>query len=196
MKIIIKLFSVFLLACLLTSCSFGGKTKSSQFYVLEAKIDEPLSSELNDLRLGVGPIMIPGYIDRPQIVTKTDTAELQVEEFARWAEPLEEMFTRTLSQNIRTLTGSQEIYSHPWPNLVDLDYRIGGKVIRFENNPQGDALLIVHWGLIDENNSREVTNITHSEYRAAAKSTDFSARVDALNDTLEQFAHDIVDSLN
>ena len=196
MKIILKLFSVFFLACLLCACSIGGKTRSSQFFILEEKIDEPQSNDLSDLRLGVGPIMIPGYIDRPQIVTKTETAEVQVEEFARWAEPLGEMFMRTLAQNIRELTNSQQIHSHPWPNLVELDYRVGGKVIKFENDPQGNALLIVHWGLIDENNSREVTNITHSEYRARAKSTDYSAKVDALNDTLAQFARDIVNSLN
>ena len=195
MNTVLKLFSILFLAILIPACSIGGKTKSSQFYVLDAKIEKPASDALSGLSLGVGPIAISGYIDRPQMVTKTDTAELRLEEFARWAEPVDEMFTRTLAQNIRVLTNSQEIHSHPWSNLVEFDYRVGAKVIRFENNLQGDALLVVHWGLFDANDTDEI-KITHSEYRAAAVDPSYPARVDALNDTLAQFARDIVASLN
>ena len=192
----LKLFLILLVTAFISACSVVGKSRSSQFYVLDATIDQPLGDSMEDLRLGVGPIAIPGYANRPQMVTKTDTAELRIEEFARWAEPLEEMFTRTLSQNIRALTNSQEIHSHPWPKLVEYDYRIGAKVIKFENDSQGNALLVVHWGLIHQEDLKKVTNITYSEYRATAKSSDFSSRVDALNDTLAQFARDIVASLN
>ena len=192
----IKLLSLVLFTAFVSACSVGGQTKSSQFYVLDATIEQPQGDSLQDLRLGVGPIAMPGYIDRPQMVTKTDSSEVHIEEYARWAEPLGEMFTRTLAENIRALTNSQEIHSHPWPKLVEYDQRVGAKVIKFENDAQGNALLVVHWGLIDQDDSRKLTNITHSEYRASAQGTDFSSRVDALNDTLAQFSRDIVDSLN
>ena len=191
----LKLFLIVLVTALISACSVGGKTRSSQFYVLDATIEQPLGDSMEDLRLGVGPIAIPGYVNRPQLITKTDTAEVQIEEFARWAEPLEEMFTRTLSENIRALTNSQQIHSHPWPKLVEYDHRIAAKVIKFENDSQGNALLVVHWGLVHQTDSREVANITYSEYRATAKASDFSSRVDALNDTLAQFARDIMASL-
>lgn len=192
----LSLFLIVFICTLLSACSVGGKTRSSQFYVLGATIEQPLGDSMEDLRLGVGPIAIPGYVDRPQMVTKTDTAEILIDEYARWAEPLEEMFTRTLSENIRALTNSREIHSHPWPSLVEYDYRIGAKVIKFENDSHGNALLVVHWGLVHQTDSREVTNITYSEYRATAKGSDFSSRVDALNDTIAQFARDIMTSLN
>jgi uncharacterized lipoprotein YmbA len=192
----LPIFLIVFIGALLNACSVGGNTKTSQFYVLGAIIEQPKSDTLENLRLGVGPIAIPGYVDRPQMVTKTDTAEIRIDEYARWAEPLEEMFTRTLSQNIRALTNSQEIHSHPWPSLVEYDYRIGAKVIKFENDSQGNALLVVHWGLIEQDDQRKLSNITYSEYHAAAKGTDFSSRVDALNDTLAQFARDIVATLD
>lgn len=192
----LKLFLIVLATALISACSVGGKTRPSQFYVLDATIEQPLGGSMEDLRLGVGPIAIPGYVDRPQMVTKTDTAEIRIDEYARWAEPLEEMFTRTLSENIRALTNSQQIHSHPWTKLVEYDHRIGAKVIKFENDSQGNALLVVHWGLVHQTDSREVANITYSEYRATAKGSDFSSRVDALNDTLAQFAREIIASLN
>lgn len=195
MNTTLRLITASLIITLATACSFGGKTKSSQFYVLDAKSEKSSSDQLNNIALGVGPIAIPGYIDRPQMVTKTDTAELRLEEFARWAEPMDEMFTRTLAQNIRSLTNSQQVHSHPWAILVKFDFQVSAKVIKFENNLQGDALLVVHWGLIKESNSVDI-KITHSEYRASANNSGYAARVDALNETLAQFAHDIVSTLS
>ncbi len=181
----------FLLMLISSNCSIGGKSNPSNFYVLDPQIEHITNESLSNLIIGVGPIVIPGYIDRPQIVTKTHTAELQLAEFDRWAEPMEEMFTRTLAENIKAITGSHLIHSHPWPSNLQFDYRINAKVIKFENNSIGDALLVVQWQLINENDQAALKTI-HSEFKASASDTNYSARVAALNDTLAQFANEIV----
>lgn len=194
MNISIKLVTIYLLIALATACSIGGKTKPSQYYVLDAQIKEATATNLNSVRLGVGPIAIPGYIDRPQMVTKMDSGELLLDEFARWAEPMSEMVTRTLTQNIRALTESQQIHSHPWIIQLEFDYQFKASVIKFENNNQGDALLIVRWGLIDESDSTDWI-VVHSEFKASASNSSQSARVAALNATLAQFAREVVNRL-
>ena len=68
-----------------TSCSIGGKSSPSHFYMLGPQIENTNIQNMDDISMGVGPIIIPGYIDRPQIVTKTETAELHLSEFDRWA---------------------------------------------------------------------------------------------------------------
>ncbi len=190
-----KLITALILALLSSACSIGGNTRPSQFFVLDTAIEQAISNDLSTLQIGIGPIAIPGYINRPQIVTKTNSAEVQFDEFARWAEPIDAMFTRTLAQNIKVLISSQNIYSHPWTKLVNLDYRISAKVIKFENDIQGDALLIVHWGIIDESNTTDY-RVIHSEFTAKSNSTSYSARVSALNDTLAQFAQEIINNIN
>lgn len=176
----------------ISGCSFGGKSNPAQFYVLDAKLEEATKSDLSSLRIGVGPIVIPGYIDRPQIVTKTETAEVHLAEFNRWAEPMGEMFTRTLSENITATTGSHHVYSYPWTSAVETDYRITAKVIKFENNSNGDALLSVHWLLRNETDNNVEPITSHSEFKANSDNNTYSARVAALNDTLAQFAQEIV----
>jgi len=190
-----KLITTLILTLLSSACSLGGNTKPPQFFVLDTAIEQAISDDTGTLEIGIGPISIPGYINRPQIVTKTNSAEVQLDEFARWAEPVDAMFTRTLAQNIKALTNSQSIYAHPWPKLINLDYRISAKVIKFENNIQGDALLIVHWGIVDESDTTDY-KVIHSEFTAKSISTNYSARVAALNDTLAQFAEEIVTNIN
>ena len=176
-------------------CSIGGKSSPSHFYMLGPQIENTNNQNINEISMGVGPIVIPGYIDRPQIVTKTETAELHLSEFDRWAEPMGSMFTRTLAHNIKILTGSHQIHSHPWPPRSEFQYQITANVMNFENNENGDALLIVHWKLINKNEDSEIQTIL-SEYRASANNSGYAARVAALNDTLAQFAQEIVGHLN
>lgn len=194
MNNILKLIALTLFAISIGACSIGTTTKSSKYYVLDARIEKSNSHQLSSLALGVGPISIPGYIDRPQFVTKTDTPELQIEEYARWAEPMDRMFSRALTQNIQILTDSQQIHSHPWSNASELKYRLSAKVIKFENNINGDALLVVHWELINTGNPSD-TIVKQTMYNVLATGKDFSDRVNALNETIAQFAYDIVDTL-
>lgn len=184
-----------LLIQFVSACSIGGKSNPSHFYVLDPKIESVDKENLNDLRMGIGPILIPGYIDRPQIVTKTESAELQLAEFERWAEPMGAMFTRTLTENINAITGSQRIHSYPWRPNLEFNYRINAKVIKFENNVKGDALLVVHWQLTQEGDESKLKTI-HSEFNANASDTSYPARVAALNDTLAQFAKEIIDQID
>ncbi len=189
-----NLQNIIILALLMlftSSCSFGGKSSPSHFYVLDSKVESVDKEHLNHLRMGVGPIDIPGYIDRPQIVTKTESAELHLAEFDRWAEPMGAMFTRTLAENIKAITGSHLIHSYPWLSNVGLAYRVSAKVIKFENNANGDALLVVHWQLTQKSEASKLKTM-HSEFKANASDASYSARVAALNDTLAQLAHEIV----
>jgi uncharacterized lipoprotein YmbA len=179
-----------ILCVLVSSCSISGTTRPAQFYILDATATAD-SSKAKNLQLGVGPILIPGYIDRPQIVTKTESSELVYAEYKRWAEPMDEMFTRTLTLNITIATGSNSVISHPWSSKSNLDSELTAKIIKFENNTNGDALLIVQWQLLDKNDKNQASSI-YSEFRAAAKSSSATDRVSALNDTIKQFSSEIL----
>tara|TARA_R110002049_G_scaffold225521_1_gene397482 strand:+ start:94033 stop:94656 length:624 start_codon:yes stop_codon:yes gene_type:complete len=178
---------------IISSCSISGTTRPAHFYVLDATAT-PSAGELSGLRLGVGPILIPGYIDRPQIVTKSESAKLHYAEYERWAEPMDKMFTRILTQNITLATGSNNIISHPWSASANLNNELTAKIIKFENNINGDALLAVQWQLLN-NSDRNQSSSVYSEFTARAESSDYSSQVTALNDTIKQFAHTVINHL-
>jgi uncharacterized protein len=183
-----------MLASIISSCSFGGTTRPAQFYVLDATAT-PTASKASNLRLGIGPILIPGYIDRPQIVTKSESAKLNYAEYERWAETMDEMFTRILTQNITLATGSNNVISHPWSASANLNNELTAKIIKFESNANGDTLLIVQWQLLNNTNDTHIFS-THSEFHASAKSTGYSDIVSALNNTISQFSNEIISHLS
>src|SRR5262249_57455732 len=71
-----------------------------------------------DAFLGIGPIKFPGYLDRPELVTRSSPNRFEVAENDRWAEPLEENFVRVLTRNLAALMKSDRIVTYPWaPSL-------------------------------------------------------------------------------
>ena len=179
---------------LISACSIGGKSDPSHFYVLDPIAESVTNVHLNNLIMGVGPITIPGYIDRPQIVTKTKSSELRLAEFDRWAEPMDDMIIRTLAENIKAITGSNLIYTYPWTSQF-VASQIRAYIIKFENDENGDALLVVHWQLRDLKETSKYKNF-HSEFNSNASDTRYSARIASVNDTLAQFAQEVANQIN
>ncbi len=192
--VITATISAIIIAFLSASCSLGGKTKSSQFYVLDATISPTEQKADNNVSLAISQVIVPGYIDRPQIITKTASAEIKFSEYNRWAEPIDSMFLRVLTQNIKTLTNSDQITSHPWSPEQTFEFILRTKLIKFENNEAGDALLVVNWILVKKHDE-STPRANFSEFRASASNGSYAARVAALNDTLSQFSREIANQI-
>jgi uncharacterized lipoprotein YmbA len=65
------------------------------------------------MTIGIGPVTLPKYLDRPQIVTFTSPYALNVVEFDRWAEPLESTFVRVLAENLALLLPRAHVVVSP-----------------------------------------------------------------------------------
>ena len=59
--------------------------------------------------IGVFPVAMPDYLDRPQVVTRVSENEIKLDEFNRWAEPLKENFYTVLVENLSTLLSNEKI---------------------------------------------------------------------------------------
>jgi uncharacterized protein len=105
-QILFRLAAPTLGLCLM---ALGGcaSTQAARFYVLSALpgggTASPGAAAERGLAIGVGPVTLPKYLDRPQIVTFTSPYALNVAEFDRWAEPLESTFVRVLAENLALL---------------------------------------------------------------------------------------------
>src|SRR5437016_13128921 len=53
------------------------------------------------ISIGIGPVELPQYVNRSQIVTGQQSSELQSAVSAQWAEPLQDGFTRVLAEKDR-----------------------------------------------------------------------------------------------
>ena len=134
-------------ACLLAACSILSPTAGpSRFYVLTPVATSGAEApNAPGPALGIGPVTIPGYLQRPELVTRVAPNEMQPADGDRWAEPLREQFERTLGQNLSTLLGTERVLSFPWWRGVPLDFVVQVDVVRFEREAGQDVHLVARW---------------------------------------------------
>src|SRR5262245_54561997 len=95
-----------------------GSTPPTQFYLVPSLTGDtapPVSAGQRDLTLAVGPVTVPPYLDRPQIVTRTSRAKLGLADFDHWAGPLADTIARVLSEDLALLIPTERVVLSPWP---------------------------------------------------------------------------------
>lgn len=174
-----------------TACS---TTPKANFYTLSDGASlAPLQGQ-SSLVLAIGPIDLPQYLNRPQIVTRAGGNRLNVDEFNRWGGRLEEEITRVLAQHIGHGLGTQRVYSYPSRVAPDTDYRIGLDIRRFDGVRGGPVVLDVAWSLIDDRTGAIMVT-RQASYRSAATADAYDAYAASLSETLAQLAGDLVAAL-
>jgi len=139
---------VVLLALVFCFSACAGKSASSKFYVL-SPLPQGALSAAEGTTIGVFPVAMPDYLDRPQIVTRVSENELKLDEFSRWAEPLKESFTRALVQNLSSLLNTAKIIKTADSTGFPMALQVGVEVVQFDGTLGGEVVLIVKWGLFE-----------------------------------------------
>ena len=119
-----------------------GGSKPSRFYMLEA---EPATThpERPTKTVGIKKVTVSPYLQRNQIVTRTETGRLEVGEFDRWGEPLEDALRGALIENLRRELPQHRIV--PWSTRVEADLSLQVRVEHFELTAGGPVRLSGIW---------------------------------------------------
>ena len=187
-----KLVGLFLMLVLVNSCA--GTSASSRFYVLSpiAEIEGtkhvlPMKQEL---AIGVGPIIIPEYMNRPQIVTRSSQNELKIHDFQRWAGSFKEDIVRVLAANLETLLATEKVVNYPWTEAFPLDYQVEGQVTHFEGIPGDDVVLKASWAIF-EKEGEEPLVIRSRSYTEPTQGGGYNAYVAAQSRLLARLSRDV-----
>lgn len=170
-----------------------GKSAPTQFYLLNTDAQVAQKVGGNDqgvLLVGIGPLTIPAYLDRPQIITRTSANRLNLAEFDNWAEPLQETLSRLVVAHLSTLLDPKVAFVFPWQGGVELDYQIPVEVIRMDNNPSGDALMIARWSVLTESDKKLLSAQTRS-YTEKTDLKDFEAFAASHSKNIASLCRDI-----
>jgi len=185
-----------LLSCtlLLSGCARTAPVSYYQLSAQEAARTAPAPAEAGKMLLGIGPVRLPEYLDRPQIVTRMTPNRLQLADSHRWAEPLGENIPRVLAENLSALLGTDHILRYPWPASRGMDYQILIEVIHFENEGDGAARLVALWSVKGKDGG-SVLSERRSSHLVPAISRDRDGQVAALNEALGSFCREIAQEL-
>ena len=180
---------------LLSGCA---RTAPSRFYLLNA-LPAAASEQQNreaeqGIAIGIGPVEIPEYLDRPQIVTRSSLNKLELAEFDRWAEPLNQNFSRVLTENLSILLSTDRIAVYPWRSSAQVDYKVAIYVTRFDGTLGANALLIARWTVFGKNGKKVLLRRT-SSYSEPVEKQNYEALVVTKSRMLVALSRDIASAI-
>lgn len=186
--------AVLLMALLGAGCA---STPPSTFYTLgplTAATEAGEAIKGGRLAIGIGPIDFPDYLERPQLVSRTSTHRLSVDELHRWGGSLPEDFLRVLSENLTQLLATSRVVLLPGEARFALDLQVVAEVLAFEARDSGEALLKLRWAVLDPE-SGGVLQVRESSYRKALVGSDPEAQVRGLSEVLAAFSRELAGEL-
>ena len=135
---------MFAVGVLAASCVFRRGPDPSRFYVLAASAPDSRLPP-GSFAIGLGPIVMPGYLLHPGLATRVGT-EVRYARVDRWAEPLPALFARALGQDLAALVGAR-IVPYPWYRAAPLDLVVRVDVTSFDADAAGNARLDACWSM-------------------------------------------------
>jgi uncharacterized lipoprotein YmbA len=184
-----------LVAGMVAAC---GVTEPSYYYTLPAL--DPIEAGAppaasRALTVGIGPITLSDYLDRPQIVTRTSPNTVQLNEFDKWAESFDSLVPRTIAEDLTVLLQSDRVVLMPQPRSQRLDYQIEVDVIRFDALRGGNMELEALWRVYGRDGDRLIKDGRSRIALPVAADADFKSIVDVMGKGLEQLTHDLADTI-
>jgi len=139
-----------LLAALLAGC---GTSPPNNFYLLSpGDFPAPAGSTPT---VGVGPIEVPEYQNRKNMVLSRDGNTLEVASLNLWAEPLDAGVQRVLMLNLAGLLDTQDVSAFPWHPQRAPAFGVRVNVLQLEAGEQ-QALLTAEWQVFRPGNGEQV----------------------------------------
>lgn len=185
--------TLLVLPLLLAAC---GSTVQPKYYLLTPDNSTSVSSPQKQLLISVGPVSLPAYLDRSQIVTRRGDIELDMADAHRWAEPLQKNFSRVLAEDLNNQMGAGKVIVWPAKEFAPVDYRVAVNVERFDSTDQGDVLLVATWSIYDGKVTGTLES-QRSEYRLdIGPDPAYPDLVTALSRTVNLLSKDIFKAIN
>jgi uncharacterized lipoprotein YmbA len=145
--------------CALAAIAAGcASSPASRFYTLNAQ-SVPAATPSN-FSIAVGPVSIPAEVDRPQIVVTVGPNQLRLEEFDRWAAPLQNNIARVVADNLVLMLGTPLVTLSAQALSADADYRAVVEVQSFQSAPGEAAMLDAVWTVRRTKDGKSATGRT------------------------------------
>ncbi len=183
----------------LTSCL--GSSRPDRFYTLALlQVRDGPAPTATDATLAIGPIEIPDYVDRLQIVTRTGANELVVAEFDRWGGSLESEISGSLVATLRDRLASQQIAVEPWRSAilsgVGATYRAAVSISRFDGIPGQSVVLQGRWELIAQSGGKEESlGVREASVTEKIDADGYDALVAAMQRAVVRFGQQMADTV-
>jgi len=192
-----KMKAFVFLSLFLSGCISVSNSPTPRFYMLQAVDGNKVSKKINtapDVVIGVGPVKIPEYQDRPQIVTQDKEKMLKFAQFDRWGEPLDLGMTRLIRENLAVMLPEAKFTLYPWNSSVPVKYQVVVEIVQLDSDLDKDLFIVAQWLVIDVQNTKTII-IKRSEFRQSIVPQNYSGLAKTLGMACASLSSEIAEAL-
>jgi uncharacterized protein len=174
-----------------------GSSPATKFYVLSSPSDiQQMAGKTDDScpAIGVGPIIMPEHLTKPQIATTPSENEVAYSPFDQWAQPLSGNFAHVLAENLSKLVCNEAVYQFPWTGTHEPDYRVRVEVISMTGS-MGLKAFMDAWWTISETKEKKTILSRRTHYSESVRGQDYQALAQAYSKILAAFSRDIAKAI-
>lgn len=140
--------TVFAVLVLLAAAGCLGRSPEVRHFVLGVSSASQAVDQKLNLAVLVGPVRLPGYLQRSQIATLEADGEMELHEFDRWLGGFEENLVRAMTLGLASELGSDRVVAAPSRAPFDFDYQIRLHVDDVIFETAGALHLRIRWALL------------------------------------------------
>jgi uncharacterized lipoprotein YmbA len=140
-----RILHLILIAFVAAAAAGCSASAPARFYTLDSTA-APDGAPAARAAVMVGPVSIPASVDQPQFVVQVAPNRVEVDEFDRWAAPLNDSIARAVAGDLAVLLGTPDVATAPLANFNPA-YRVTIDVQRFESIRGQAALVEAVWAV-------------------------------------------------
>lgn len=189
--------SVVCCVVVMSGCISVSNSPTPRFYVLQAASDTQIHEKMDgasDVIIGVGPVKIPEYLDRPQIVTHDKEKTLKFAQFDRWGESLDVGMARLIGEDLTVMLPRAHIVLYPWDVSIPVKYKVVVEIVRLDSELDGELFLAAQWLVMDAPHGKTMF-IKRSEFRQPIIPQNYSGLAKTLSMICASLSREIVREL-
>ena len=192
-KRLLKYTFLSFLTFLILGCA--KSSKPVEYYMLDASVgidnNQTLKGDEGPM-IGLGPIRLPEYLDRFQMVVAVSENKYKLIDGHRWAEKLDQNISLALFKTLPSQLGTDRMIRYPWPQRPGVDFQVKIDILELNIDQDGRSQLVAQW--LIKSKDKTILN-KRSTFTAQASTTDIDKMVQAQSECLTKLGQEIVVNL-
>jgi hypothetical protein len=181
-----------------SGCLSVSNSPVPKFYTLHSTVASGESKKFDiapKLIIGIGPVEVPEYQNRPQMVTRDKNGMLTFAQFERWGESLDSGLNRLILEDLTMIFPQAEFQMFPCNFSIPLDYQVIVNVVQLESRLDKDMFLTAQWTIIDSK-ARRMLLTQRFQTRQAINPHTYSGLAQALSRAGTLLSSEIAENLS
>ena len=139
-----------LTVCATAVLSACASSPDPNLYLMKSANGSAISQGSSNVSVVVGPITMPEYLKRSEVVYRTNAHDIQINENDRWAESLERNISSVITSDVAAYLGTDQAFSYYANFSTQPDYSVRLNVTEFGRVSYDRVSLSVSWELVNK----------------------------------------------